>query len=177
MVTRTRQPKWLTTERKTELLSLFASSRGLCVYGDDNCLEPSHHYEYYIEKLIGNWKLDDREVARLDWLLERQAMHSSGEARYRAGRFGSIGTEIYHGSQPLFFIEALGMSGVKLEPFAKVKLSSSMLRLNVDIGSSLKGLSKNKKRKALRHGKPLPHRTQAEVSRLVFQAVRDYLRS
>ncbi len=171
----TRLPKWCNPERRTELLDLFVESKGLCVFGHTQCLEPSHHYEYYIDKLIANWKLDDREASIVEWQAERRAIHSLGEAKYRAGRFGSIGLDIFHDSQPLFYIEALGMSGVRLKPFANVKLPSSLLELQVDLGDSLKRTSKNRRRKALRYNKPLPQSVEAEVYRLVSIAVRDYL--
>ncbi|MDP2730141.1 MAG: hypothetical protein Q8O55_06645 [Dehalococcoidales bacterium] len=174
----TKSLKWLTPKRKAQLLQLFVDTEGkdLCVYGEANCLEPSHHYEYYIEHLISNWKLDDREQAKFDCWLERQAMHQSGEARYRAGRFGSIGSEVFHSQQPLFYLEALGISGITFTPYADVKLPSSLMHLHVDLTSGFQGVSKNRKRKALRHGKPLPDRTQAEIMRICFQAVRAYLR-
>ncbi|MDP2729177.1 MAG: hypothetical protein Q8O55_01685 [Dehalococcoidales bacterium] len=168
-------PKWSTPNRQAELVKLFVDSGGFCVFGHQDCLIPSHHYEYYIERLIAIWKADDRELDTIVWEAERQALHALNEPRYREGRFGTISREIFYGSQPLFYIEALGMSGVKLQPFAKVRLPSSYLRLNVDLGDSLKGISKNKRRKAIRHGKPLPARTEAEVFKLVLLAVRHYL--
>lgn len=67
------------------------------------------------------------------------------------------------------------MSGVRLKPYAKVKLSSSLLRLQVSLGDCLRAVSKNKMRKAIRYGKPLPKAVEAEVCRLVCLAVRDYL--
>ena len=42
------------------------------------------------------------------------------------------------------------MNGLTLKPFAKVKLSSSYEYLYVDLGTSLRAVSKNKKRKAIR---------------------------
>lgn len=171
-----RLPKWATPSRQAELVKLFLDSGGFCVYGHKDCPTPKHHYELFIEGLIANWIADDRELATLERQEERKALHNLCEPRYTMGRFGSISREIFYGSQPLFYIEALGMSGVKLQPFAKVRLPSSYLRLDVDLGDSLKATSKNKRRKAIRYGKRLPPKTEAKVRELVWLAVRDYLK-
>jgi len=67
------------------------------------------------------------------------------------------------------------MSGLKLQPFAKVKIASSYFHLYIDIGDSLKATSKNKRRKAIRYGKPLPQEVAVRVSKLITLAVKDYL--
>ncbi len=83
--------------------------------------------------------------------------------------------DIFHDSQPLYYLEALGIDGLKLTPFARVRLGSSYMRLYVDLGNTLRGTSKNKRRKAIRYGKPLPQEVKAKISQLVGLAVRDYL--
>ena len=169
-------PKWSTPSRKTQLVQLFLQSSGFCIFGHENCTIPEHHYEVFIEGLIGDWKAEDRAQASLDWKAESKAMHSLGERRLPIrGRFSNIANDIFHDKQPLFYIEALGMSGLKLQPFARVKLSSSYMRLYVDLGNSLKAISKNKRRKAIRYAKPLPQEVAVKVSKLVTLAVRDYL--
>ncbi len=172
----TTMPKWSTPNRQAYLVKLFLDSGGFCIYGHKNCLIPEHHYSLYIEQVIDYWKGDDRETAKLDWKQERKAMHSLGEHSLPLrGRFSAVSRDIFAGSQPLYYLEALGIDGLKLKPFAKVKLSSSYLRLYIDLGDSLRGLSKNKKRKAIRYGKPLPFEIEARISELVSLAVRDYL--
>jgi hypothetical protein len=167
------KPVWATPDRQAELVKLFVDSGGFCVFGHSDCLNPSHHYEVYIERLIDDWK----EIDRYDWLLERKAMHSLGERRYSAGRFNSISMDIFHDKQPLFYREALGISGLTLTPFAKVRIGSSYMRLYVDLGESLRGTSKNSRRKAMRYGKQLPQSIENRISDIVWQAVRDYLKS
>ena len=49
--------------------------------------------------------------------------------------------DIFHDKQPLYYLEALGISGLKLQPFAKVKIASSYMRLYIDLGNSLRGNS------------------------------------
>ncbi len=172
----TTMPKWSTPNRQALLVKLFLDGNGFCVYGHKDCSIPEHHYSIYIERVIDDWKADDREQASLDWKAQRKAIHSLGERKYPLrGQFSAISREIYADRQPLFYIEALGISGLKLQPFAKVKLASSYLRLYIDLGDSLRGISKNKRRKAIRYGKPLPFLTEARISELVSLAVRDYL--
>ncbi len=167
------KPTWATPDRQAELVKLFVASSGFCVLGHSDCVIPSHHYEFFIERLIGDWKEQDR----YDWLQERKAMHSLGERRYREGRFGSIGLDIYHDKQPLYYREAIGMNGLTLTPFAKVRIGSSYMRLYVDLGDSLRGTSKNARRKALRYGKQLPQSIENRIADRVWQAVRDYRHS
>ena len=169
-------PQWATPSRQASLVKLFVDSGGFCVYGHKNCLIPEHHYELYIEGLIGGWKAEDREQAIIDWLAERKALHSLGERRYPiTGRFNNISMDIFHDQQPLYYREALGMNGLTLTPFAKVKISSSYMRLYVDLGNSLREVSKNKRRKAIRYGKQLPKSIEQRIAEQVWLAVRDYL--
>jgi len=169
-------PKWSTSNRQAHLIKLFLDSGGFCIFGHKNCPFPEHHYEIYIEGLIDDWKAEDREQASLDWQEEQRALHSLGERKTPIrGRFNNISVDIFHDKQPLFYLEALGMSGLKLQPFAKVKVSSSYMRLYIDLGDSLRGTSKNKRRKAIRYGKELPKSIQERIAEKVSKAVRDYL--
>ena len=165
-------PQWSTPNRQAHLVKLFLDSGGFCILGHRACLIPEHHYEVYIETLIDDWKEQDK----LDWLAERKAMHSLGERRYPIiGRFNNISMDIFHDKQPLYYLEALGIDGLKLQPFARVKLASSYMRLYVSLGDSLRGVSKNKRRKAIRYGKQLPKSIQERIAERVGLAVRHYL--
>ena len=170
------KPKWVNPTRQAHLVSLFVRSRGFCVYGEPNCTIPQHHYEVFIESLIIDWKADDRETNRLEWKNERRIMHSVNEKTLpMRGRFNGVSSDIWHDSQPIYYLESMGMDGLKLKPFAKVKLSSSYQHLYVDLGDSLRGISKNKKRKAIRYNKPLPQQANDIVSKLIWEAVKHYL--
>jgi hypothetical protein len=151
-------------------------SRGFCIYGEPNCIIPEHHYEVFIESLINGWKADDKETNRLEWKNERKIMHALNEKTLpMRGRFNGVSSDIWHDSQPIYYLESMGMDCLKLKPFAKVKLSSSYQHLYVDLGDSLRNVSKNRKRKAIRYNKPLPQSANDIVSKLIIEAVKDYL--
>lgn len=133
-------------------------------------------YDYISEGLIKDWKASDREQRLSEWEAEQKLIHSLGEQKYPLrGQFNAISKEIWGYSQPLFYIQDLGMSGLTLKPFAKVRVSSSYMRLYIDLGDTLKGVSKAKRRKAIRYGKPLPKQVEERVIGLVREAVKDYL--
>jgi hypothetical protein len=170
------KPKWVNPTRQAHLVSLFVRSRGFCIYGEPNCIIPEHHYEVFIESLINGWKADDKETNRLEWKNERKIMHALNEKTLpMRGRFNGVSSDIWHDSQPIFYLESMGMDCLKLKPFAKVKLSSSYQHLYVDLGDSLRNVSKNRKRKAIRYNKPLPQSANDIVSKLIIEAVKDYL--
>ncbi|MBA7593777.1 hypothetical protein ES703_00710 [subsurface metagenome] len=168
-------PKWATLDRRNFLVQLFLSSGGFCVYGHKKCLIPEHHYYLYSEFLIKNWKQVDREESNALWQAELKALHSLGERSYPVrGRFSAISREIYADAQPLYYFEGRAVSGVTLTPFVKVRLASSYMRLYVDLGEALRQVSKSRRRKAIRYGKPLPREAEVLVCRKVSEAVRDY---
>ena len=83
---------------------------------------------------------------------------------------------MFFDKQPEFFIEGLGISGLTYKPFAKLRLASSFMRLHVDLADTLKPVSKNKKRKALRYGK-IPNELQDKIHNACWLAVKHYLNS
>lgn len=171
-----RYPKWVTPDRQLHLVKLFIRSKGFCVFGHKDCLIPEHHYELFIEDLIRDWKASDREQDTADWHYEQRLIHSLAERRYPIrGTFSAISKEIFFASQPQYYILGLGISGLTFKPFALIRLSSSYICLYVDIGDSLKGLSKAKRRKVIRYGQPLPLEYHDQIINLCRLAVRHYL--
>ncbi|MBA7681241.1 hypothetical protein ES703_89579 [subsurface metagenome] len=169
-------PQWATPERKAKLVELFYRSGGFCIFGEPACIIPEHHYELFIEGLISDWKADDREGRRLEIRLESIRLHSLAEpSQPLRGRFSAISKDIFRSNQPRYYIEGLGISGLTLQPFVRVRLSSSFMRLYVNLGQALRGVSKNRKRKAIRYGKPLPKTIEQAINELVRASVRDYL--
>jgi hypothetical protein len=153
-------------------VSIFLRSRGFCVFGHKNCGIPEHYYEVYIEGLIADWKAEDRQKDTADWREERKRLHSLAERRYPLrGQFSSIAKDIFFARQPLFYLLGLGISGLTFKPFARVRLASSYVNLYVDLTDTLKGVSKAKRRKAIRYGKPLPLEIEGEIQRACELAV------
>jgi hypothetical protein len=171
-------PKWATADRQAQLVKLFLVSRGFCVYGHRNCLLPEHHYEIHIESLIRDWQSDDKSQRAAEWRAEREAMHASSERHYPvSGQFDGIAKDIYFDQQPLYYRVGMGISGLTLTPFAKVKIPSSPMALHVDLGGTMRSMSKSQKRKAVRYGRGLPADVEARIELLCQQAVRHYLDS
>lgn len=151
-------------------------SRGFCVYGHEKCLIPEHHYELYIETLIKDWVSQDKSDRAAEWRAEREAMHHTTERLTPVGeRFDGIAKDIYYDNQPLYYRVAMGISGLTLTPFAKVKIPSSNMSIHVDLGDTLRSVSKNKRRKSLRYGRILPVDIQDRIERLCYLAVKQYL--
>ena len=168
-------PKWATPDRQAHLVRLFLESGGFCVYGHRPCPYPEHHYELFIESLIKDWIADDRAQSQAELEAERRQIHSLGERRYPLkGQFNTIAKDIFYAEQPQHYLEGLGISGLTFKPFAKVRIASSYMRLFVELGDSLKGISKAKRRKAIRYGKALPPQVQRRIEQLCNLAVRHY---
>ena len=155
----------------------FELVRWHCAYGDYTCSKPHEcHFELYADWLIKEWTQLDRAIGQAEWEAEREAMHSLGERRTPVrGRFNGIGKDIFFANQPSYYVEGLGVSGTTFKPFAKVKMANSFIRLYVDLGDSLKAVSKSKRRKAIRYGKPLPSAASEKVNDICNSAVRHYL--
>lgn len=169
-------PKWASPDRKAHLVRLFLSSKGFCVFGHKPCTIPEHHYEIFIEYLIDDWQADDTAQRQAEWQAEQHQLHSLGERHYPLrGQFNAIGKDIFYATQSQYYLLGLGISGLTYKPFAKVRLSSSFVQLLIDLGDTLKGVSKSKRRKALRYGKALPNEIQREIDKICSLAVRHYL--
>jgi len=111
-------------------------------------------YEKLWQDLIRLWAQDDRIQREAQWQAERKAIHNLGERRYPIrGTFNTVAKEVFYGKQPVFYLEGIGISGLSLKPFAKVRIASSQISLFVELGDSLKKASKNARRKAIRYGK------------------------
>lgn len=171
------KPKWATPERQAQLVRLFLRNGGFCVFGEKPCVNPErHHYEPFTLALVKDWIADDREAGNFSLQLQRRLLHRITERGAIRGRFSAISRTIYHDSQPQYYLEGIGISGLTFVPFAKVRISSSYTRLHVDINDVMQGLSKNKRRKAIRYANALPVEAQRAVDKLCSKAVSDYLK-
>jgi hypothetical protein len=137
---------------------------------------PCRLYDVKSESQIEVWKADDRQTRQAERRIEQRQLHSLGEKQKPIrGQFSTIAQDIFYASQPSHYLEGLGISGLTFQPFAKVRVSSSYIRLYVELGDTLKGLSKSKRRKAIRYGKALPVAIQKQIDLLCSLAVRHYL--
>lgn len=147
-----------------------------CAYGHSCYLPYDSHFEIYANRLIREWVSDDKG-ARLDnWKAESEKLHSLGETKEPIrGRFSNISREIILANQPTYYLDGLGISGLTFTPFAKIRIANTYLYIYVDLGNSLKAVSKNRRRKAIRHGKPLPQSATDTVAGKCSIAARHYL--
>lgn len=169
-------PKWASPDRQTALVNLFVESGGFCVFGHRPCHNPTHHYEHFIEGLIKKWIQDDRELREAIWQeFQRQVKHWARRYPIR-GDFNAEARDSFFDRQPSYYLLGLGINALTFKPFAKLRLPSGFVHLFVDLADTLKPLGKNKKRKAIRYGKPLPKAIQDKVDNVCRLAVRDYLK-
>ena len=169
-------PKWATPKRQAHLVNLFLRSGGFCVFGEHPCSCPDlHHYEPYIDSLIKDWSADDRAQDTALWHAEQKQIHCLGERGKTKGEFNAIARDSFFASQPDYYLEGLGISGLTFKPFAKVRLASSYVSLYVDIADALKGVSKSKRRKAIRYGR-IPQEIQDRIDQVCDLAVGHYLK-
>ena len=133
-------------------------------------------YELTSEQLIADWKADDKQVRLANWKAERLELHRVYQRHYPPqGQFSAVSRDIFFDNQPYYYLMGYGISGLTFKPFAQVRLPSNRLSLYVDIGENLAGLSKSKRRKAIRYGKPLAADRKAEIESKCKQAVKHYL--
>lgn len=168
-------PKWATPERLEYLHLLFLpylkEQRGWKV---DLITGEFYNpvFEARIKPLVKDWVAADREQANAEWEAEQKRIHSLGEKVLPLrGRFSAVARSIYHDAQPLYYLVGLGMSGVTKHPFAKVRLASSYEVLHIDLGDSLRPLSKNKRHKIIRYGGNFPIESDRRVSALIHSAI------
>ena len=171
------KPKWVTPIRQTHLVKLFLRSQGFCVYGHKPCPYPHHHYQVFIDNLVADWVAEDRARREADWQAERKRIHGLSERRYPLrGQFSTIAKDMFYAEQPEYYLEGIGISGLTFRPFAKVRLASSLVQLHIDLGDTLRQVSKAKRRKAIRYGKALPQEVQDAVDSICNKVVRRYLK-
>jgi len=132
-------------------------------------------YGLKLAEVIGDWIAEDRQAKAYERKAISRLLHTLSEVGALRGQFNAISRDIYHESQPTYFIECLGISGLTFKPFAKVRIASSYVRLHVDLKAPLANVSKNRKRKYLRYGKGLPIGVQKEVELTCNKAIAHYL--
>lgn len=132
-------------------------------------------YEQAMDRIIHDWRREDTGARAYERALEAKRLHSLNEHGRLRGHFNSISQAIYFDNQPMFEILGLGIDSLTFKPFVKVRLASSIVALHVDVSEALRPLSKCKKRKSIRYGKPLPSTILEIVSECASRAVSKYL--
>jgi len=132
-------------------------------------------YDLRLAEVIEDWVREDKQAKAYERRAISRMLHSIPEVGKLRGEFNAISRDIYHESQPTYFIECLGISGLTFKPFAKVRIASTYTRLLVDLKAPLTSVSKNRKRKFIRYGKGLPIEVQREVELTCNKAIAHYL--
>jgi len=135
----------------------------------------SRLYELKESQVVKDWIAEDREArAYINRIVSRN-LHRIPEKGALRGRFNAISRDIFFDSQPQFYLESIGVSGLTFKPFAKVRVASGSVRLHVNIDRPLKNVSKNRRRKAIRYNKCLPADVQDRIEQLCKLAVSKFL--
>ena len=125
-------------------------------------------------QLIQDWiALDRADKAYLNRIISRM-LHRIPESGSLKGTFNAISRDIYHSGQPQWYIETFGIDGLTFQPFARIRIASSFVRLHVSIDKPFRALSKNAKRRAMRYGK-MPANVEDNVGHLCSLAVSRWL--
>jgi len=132
-------------------------------------------YDLRLSEVIGDWIAEDKQAKAYERKAISRLLHTIPEVGKLRGQFNAISRDIYHESQPTYFIECLGISGLTFKPFAKVRIASSYTRLLVDLQAPLARVSKNRKRKFIRYGKGLPIEVEKQVELMCNRAIAHYL--
>jgi len=132
-------------------------------------------YDRAIDAIVKDWVREDAVARAYLRDVESKRLHSLNETGRLRGHFSAISRTVYFDNQPMFEVLELGIDALTFKPFAKVRIASSGVALHIDISEALKPLSKCKKRKCIRYGKPLPAIIAEVVSESASVAVRKYL--
>jgi hypothetical protein len=169
-------PQWATAQRRQHLVDLFDRCGGYCIFGDAGCRIDEHHYELSIEGIIDSWKAEDRERRAYEWKLEQRQIIDGTYGQYGT-TFDPVARDVYVNSRPAYYLVGMGVNPFTYQRVALVRIPSTFVHLFVDVGSAVKsvqGVSKNAKRKAVRHGKIRQGALMAEIDQLCKAAVADW---
>ncbi|MDP2954409.1 MAG: hypothetical protein Q8O76_13980 [Chloroflexota bacterium] len=126
------------------------------------------HLPFYLRReLKAYWKEDDRDARKLQARIERDNINYP-DRRGWGRHFDPIRKDAFLEERGQMYIEAVGVSALTFTRIVKVRVPSSPVRLFVDVAQAS---TRQKRRNARRHGKPLP----PTVEDLCKKAVQDYL--
>ena len=193
-------PQWATPQRRALLVELFQHSRlvwlspdspirGFCMDGQCSkvspanpapyCQECERFFQNYIEPIIKGWIADDKVGQTALWRQEQRRLHHMTDERgWRNQLFDPVAKDVFFQQQPPYYLEGVGISGLTFTRIAKVRVSSTPVRLFVDVAESKqpKKLGQNA-RKRLRRRAGLLMEEDRTIDQLCSAAVKDFNQS
>ena len=155
-------PLWATPERRARLVEIFQRARpviqpdlfddmGFCVL--DKCCKDTpacrfcqHNYPNYIEVLVSEWVSEDKVEEAALWRKEQRQIHKCLDEKGWRKRFDPVERDLFFVGQPPYYAQGIAPSSLTHTRFIKIRVSSSEVRLFVDVPR----LSKNKRKKLRR---------------------------
>lgn len=130
-------------------------------------------YNKVAEAAIESWKAEDRERRSFEWKLEQQAILDGTYGRYGA-EFDPVARDVFYQHRPDYYLVALGVNPFTFKRVALIRIPSTSIHLFVDVASAVQEVSKNARRKAMRHGKVANGALMEQIHQLCQSAVMDW---
>ena len=125
------------------------------------------------EAAIDSWKAEDTERRNYEWKLEQRQIHDGTYGRY-GGSFDPVARDVYVNGRPAYYLVGLGVNPFTYKRVALVRIPSTSIHLFVDVGSAIQEVSKNARRKAMRHGRLRNGVLMEKIDELCKLAVADW---
>jgi hypothetical protein len=113
---------------------------------------PARLYNKVAEAAIESWKAEDRERRSYEWDMEQLQIFDGTYGRY-GSTFDPVARDVYVNGRPEYYLVGLGVNPFTYKRVALVRVPSTLVHLFVDVGTVVQEVSKNARRKAVRHGK------------------------
>lgn len=120
--------------------------------------ELSDLYGLVEEKVIDDWKAEDREARSADRWLRQQTAPTGELGRFggfhhpiRGGGYDPVDVDNYIEKRPAYKIIGYGVND-KMKRFAKVAIPGTGIILHLDVSNSIQETSKTKRKRLRRHG-------------------------
>ena len=134
---------------------------------------PARLYNKIAEAAIDSWKAEDRERRNYAWKLEQRQIHDGTYGRY-GGTFDPVARDVYVNGRPAYYLVGLGVNPFTYKRVALVRIPSTSIHLFVDVGEAIQEVSKNARRKAMRHGRLRNGVLMEKIDELCKLAVADW---
>ena len=130
-------------------------------------------YDKIAEAAIHSWKAEDTERRVYEWKLEQRHIQDGTYGRY-GGSFDPVARDVYVNGRPSYYLVGLGVNPFTYKRVALVRIPSTSIHLFVDVGSAIQEVSKNARRKAMRHGRLRNGVLMEKIDELCKLAVADW---